>query len=95
MFQNHPFTKGKFNNHKQILNNCDIFIYQHMNKHYNGSEYNIQSVNKYLKNECKVIRINYYRTRAFWYECNYIPYNSYGKYSFHSLYGLFKDLINF
>lgn len=111
MFENHPFTKDKFNishfsnyenlpktnmddNHKQLLQNCDIFIYQPMNRNYDYSEYNIDYVINHLKNDCRVIRVNYYRTRAFWYECNYIPYHSYGNYSFHTVFGLFKDFIN-
>ena len=111
MFQNHPFTKGKFNisyfsnyenlhktnidnNHKQLLNKCDIFIYQPMNKNYDYSEYNIDNIRKYLKNECKIMKVNYYRTRAFWYENTYIPYIQYGKYSFHTTNGIFKDCIN-
>ena len=36
------------NNHKQLLNDCDIFIYQPMNKNYDYSEYNIDNVRKYL-----------------------------------------------
>lgn len=111
MFQNHPFTKCKFNisyfsnyenlyktnidnNHKQLLNKCDIFIYQPMNKNYDYSEYNIDNIRKYLKNECKIMKVNYYRTRAFWYESTYIPYIRYGKYSFHTTNGIFKDCIN-
>lgn len=111
MFQNHPFTRDKFNikyfsnyenlhktkidnNHKQLLNNCDIFIYQPMNQNYDYTEYNIDSIMKNFKKECKIIRVNYYRTRAFWYECNYIPYTNYGKYSFLSTNGIFKDFIN-
>jgi hypothetical protein len=81
------------NNHKQMLNKCDIFIYQPMNKHYDYSEYNIDNIRKYLSNECKIIRVNYYRTRAFWYECTYIPYIRYENYSFHNMNGLFKDFI--
>lgn len=111
MFQNHPFTKGKFNvslffnyenlhktnidnYHKQLLNKCDIFIYQPMNNSYDYSEYNIDNIRKYLKNECKIMKVNYYRTRAFWYENTYIPYIQYGKYSFHTTQGIFKDFIN-
>jgi len=111
MFENHQFTKGKFNIsyfanyenleksniteiHKQLLNDCDIFIYQPMNKNYDYSEYNINSIQKHLKNECRVMRVNYYRTRAFWYECDYIPYTSFAKYSFHTKCGLHKDFIN-
>jgi len=82
------------NNHKQLLNKCDIFIYQPMNKNYDYSEYNIDNIRKYLKNECKIIRVNYYRTRAFWYECTYIPYINYRNYSFHTINGIFKDFIN-
>lgn len=100
MFENHIFTRDKFNvsyflnyenlhknkignNHKQLLNNCDIFIYQPMNKYYNYSEYNINSIIKILKKKCKIIRVNYY-----------IPYKNYGKYSFHTINGIFKDFIN-
>ena len=82
------------NNHKYLLNNCDIFIYQPMNRNYDYSEYSIDHIRKYLKNECKIIRVNYYRTRAFWYECTYIPYNKYRNYSFHTITGIFKDFIN-
>ena len=82
------------NNHKLLLENCDIFIYQPMNKNNNYSEYNINNIKEIFKKECKIIRVNYYRTRAFWYECNYIPYNSCGKYSFHTHIGLYKDFVN-
>jgi len=82
------------NNHKQLLNNCDIFIYQPMNRNYDYSEYSIDHIRNYLKNECKIIRVNYYRTRAFWYESTYIPYIKYGHYSFHTINGIFKDFIN-
>ena len=82
------------NNHKLLLNNCDIFIYQPMNKNYDYSEYNIDSILKFLNKKCKIIRVNYYRTRAFWYQCNYIPSYGYGGYSFHDTVGLFKDFVN-
>ena len=58
------------------------------------SQYSINSIQKYLKNECEIIIVNYYRTRSFWYESSYIPYGGYGEYSFHTHYGLFKDFIN-
>lgn len=80
--------------HKKLLNECDIFIYQPMNKNYDYSEYDIGSIQKYLKNECKILRVNYYRTRAFWYNSTYIPYNRYGNYSFHTNYGIHNDFIN-
>jgi len=82
------------NHHKQFLNNCDIFIYQPTNKNYDYSEYNIDNIRKYLKNECKIIRVNYYRTRAFWYGCDYIPYTNYKGYIFHTITGIYKDMRN-
>lgn len=80
--------------HKQKFNNCDIFIYQPMNKYYDYSEYNIDNIKPYLKNTCKILRVNYYRTRAFWYNNNYIPYTTYGRYSFHTINGIFQDFKN-
>lgn len=89
----HLLKKKMENNHKKLLSNCDIFIYQPTNKRYENSEYNIDSIMKILKNTCKIIKVNYYRTRAFWYECNYKPYREYNNYSFNKHFGLYKDFI--
>ena len=60
--------------HKALLENCDIFIYQPFNKSYDYSEYDIKNISKILKKNIIVLRINYYRFKGFWYNCNYIPY---------------------
>jgi len=65
-----------------------------MNKNYDYSEYDIKYVQKNLKKECIVIRVNYYRFKGFWYECSYIPYNNYFDYSFHTINGLYKEMSN-
>ena len=80
--------------HISLLKNCDIFIYQPMNNNYDFSQYNINYVKKNLKKECMIIRVNYYRFKGFWYECNYIPYHKYSGYSFHNIHGIYKEIKN-
>lgn len=80
------------NDHKVLLNNCDIFIYQPMNKNYDYSEYDIQHIQKHLKSKCKIIRVNYYRTKAFWYQNDFIPYLKYKEiYTFNPHLGIHND----
>lgn len=83
--------------HLLLLKNCDIFIYQPMNNSYNYSEYDIKYILTYLNKKCLILRVNYYRFKGFWYNCNYIPYKNYNNYSFHELInsnGMFNDLKN-
>jgi hypothetical protein len=88
--------KKKIDNlHRKILSECDIFIYQPFNKNYIYTEYNISNVKKLLKKNTLVIKINYYRFRAFWYNCNYIPFQKFEKYNFQKQYGLHNSFVNF
>ena len=77
--------------HKTVLRNCDIFIYQPMNQSYDNSGYSISSMMSYFKKDCRILRMNYYRTRAFWYEGTCIPYTNFGNYYFHETCGIHKD----
>lgn len=113
MFINHPFTKDKFNmnnilnytqldkkldeKHKQMLEDCDIFMYQPFNQHYTYSEYDISNIKKLLKPNCIILKVNYYRFKGFWYESEYKPFNSYNDYRFLDMkyYGLHNSFINF
>lgn len=66
----------------KLLKICDIFIYQTLNKTYDYSEYNISNILYLLKFNCKIIKINYYRFRGFWYDSNFNPYESYKYFKF-------------
>lgn len=83
--------------HKQMLENCDIFMYQPFNKHYTHSEYDISNLIKYLKPSCIILKLNYYRFKGFWFESEYKPYESYNNYHFSDMkyYGLHNSFINF
>lgn len=79
--------------HISLLKNCDIFIYQPFNKYYNHSEYDISGVKKYLKKECIIKRVNYYRCNGFWYNHDYVPYKEAFGYSFHAIdKGIYKEI---
>lgn len=113
MFNSHTYTRDKFiihyiinyeqldknmtAEHKQLLESCDIFLYQPFNQHYSYSEYDIEKVKQLLKPTCLILRINYYRFKGFWFESDYKPYNEYCNYKFldYKYYGLHKDFINF
>ena len=87
--------------HKRLLNECDIFIYQALNKHYAETEYNIDNVKKCLKDGVTIKKINFYRFRGFWYDTTFIPYdrNHFTNIGFpfnpQPCYGLHKDFEHF
>jgi len=83
--------------HINMLNECDIFIYQPLNNMYNDSEYNITNVKTHLNNNTIILKINFYRFRGFWYNSGYKPYNSYKNYKFLEMdcYGIHDSFINF
>jgi len=101
MFEKHEFTKDKFSinyiinyenldksldkNHIDILNDCDIFLYQPFNQNFNESEYDITNIKKYLKKETIILKINYYRFKGFWFQSEYKPYNKYNNYIFNDI----------
>jgi hypothetical protein len=114
MFKKHIYTNDKFTinhitnyvnlnkkldiSHIQILKNCDVFVYQPFNQDYTYSEYDISNMKKYLKPECIILKLNYYRFKGFWFESTYEPYISYNNYHFHSdikHYGLHNSFTNF
>lgn len=114
MFERNDYTKNKFvinffynyENldkkmellHKNLLENCDIFMYQPFNKQHSYSEYDITKVKKYLKPDCVILKINYYRFKGFWFESEYKPYHSYGEYNFApdiKYFGIHNSFINF
>jgi hypothetical protein len=114
MFEKNDYTKNKFvinffynyENldkkmellHKNLLENCDIFMYQPFNKQHSYSEYDISQVKKYLKPDCVILKINYYRFKGFWFESEYKPYHSYGEYTFApdiKYFGIHNSFINF
>jgi hypothetical protein len=114
MFERNEYTKNKFVinlfynyenldkkmdlSHKHLLETCDIFMYQPFNKQHSYSEYDISEVKKYLKPECIILKINYYRFKGFWYESEYKPYNSYKEYTFApdiKYFGIHNSFINF
>ena len=83
--------------HSSLLNNCDIFMYQPLNQHYNESEYDITNIKKYLNHNTIILKINYYRFRGFWYNSEYKPYNNYNNYKFlnSNYYGIHDSFINY
>jgi hypothetical protein len=84
--------------HLQLVSECDIFIYQPLNKEYTKTEYDINNIKHYLKPTCTVFRINYYRFRGFWYESTVKPYHQHGIYKFlpnSSDIGLHNSFANF
>jgi hypothetical protein len=114
MFEQNDYTKNKFvincfynyENldkkmellHKNLLENCDIFMYQPFNKQHSYSEYDISEVKKYLKPDCVILKINYYRFKGFWFKSEYKPYHSYGEYKFApdtKYFGIHNSFINF
>ena len=114
MFEKHIYTKDKFKinyfynyenldkkldlSHKSMLENSDIFIYQPFNKQHSYSEYDISALKKYLKPDCIILKINYYRFKGFWFESEYKPYNSYKNYNFApdaKYFGIHNSFFNF
>ena len=114
MFEMHKFTKNKFIinhvinyenldkqldlSHKHMLKNCDVFLYQPFNKQHSYSEYNINELKQYLKPDCIILRINYYRFKGFWFESEHKPYNTYSCYTFASdtkYFGIHNSFIGF
>lgn len=114
MFRKHTCTKNKFVvthignyenlektmdlSHKNMVENCDVFIYQPFNKQYTYSEYDITKIKTYLKPNCIILRVNYYRFKGFWFESQHKPYHSYNGYSFAvdaKYYGIHNSFINF
>lgn len=53
-------------------------------------------VKKYFKSSCKIIKINYYRFKGFWYDSEYKPYNNFNEYNFnpHKYYGIHNSFNN-
>ena len=114
MFKSHIYTKDKFIinhvinyenldkkmdlSHKYMLETCDVFLYQPFNKQHSYSEYDINELKKYLKPDCIILKINYYRFKGFWFESEHKPYNSYNNYNFahdEIHFGIHKSFINF
>jgi hypothetical protein len=83
--------------HLNLLNNCDIFMYQPLNQHYTESEYNISNIKSYLKEDTIILKVNYYRFRGFWYNSEHKPYSNYNNYYFNDIpyYGLHNSFIDF
>lgn len=83
--------------HISLLNNCDIFMYQPLNKHYTTCEYDIKNIKKYLHENTIILKINFYRFRGFWYNSEYKPYDNYNNYKFFNMksYGIHDSFINF
>jgi len=112
MFDNHAFTKDKFESYhiinyeklefnsissddQKLLKKCDYFIYQPFNKSHEDSEYDIPTIKKQLTSTCKIIRVNYYRFRGFWYQCHYQPFREHARYKFDGqpkYFGLHKEM---
>lgn len=80
--------------HKSILSECDVFIYQPFNRSYNESEYDVSRVKQMLKPSVKIVKINYYRFRAFWYNCDYQPYLKYRSFNFPTGFGICNKVEN-
>ena len=82
--------------HLEILNNCDIFIYQPIKPLKIESQYEIKSITKYLKKSVKIIKVNFYRFKGFWYDSNFKPYNNFDQYLFNlqDIYGIHNSIIN-
>jgi hypothetical protein len=113
MFNRHHYTKDKFiihqiinyenldkaldESHIQILINCDVFIYQPFNKDFTLCEYDISNLKKFLKSNCIILKINYYRFKGFWFESEYKPYNTFNKYAFADVKysGIHNSFMNF
>jgi hypothetical protein len=85
------------NEHINLLNNCDIFIYQPFNKDYSESEYDITEIKKYLNNNTIIIKISFYRFRGFWYNSKYKPFNNHNNYKFseNQFYGIHDSFKNY
>ena len=83
--------------HLNLLNNCDIFMYQPLNQNYTESEYDISNIKKYLKEDTIILKVNYYRFRGFWYNSEYKPYSNYNNYQFLNIkyYGIHDSFTNF
>jgi hypothetical protein len=114
MFETHPHTKDMFTinyvynfenldkqmspSHKKMIEDCDIFLYQPFNKQHTYSEYDITKIKTYLKPECIILRINYYRFKGFWMDSEYKPFHSYKNYNFApdvKYFGIHNSFINF
>jgi hypothetical protein len=113
MFETHNFTKDKFSihyivnyenldkklntDHINLLNKCDIFIYQPFNRDYSDSEYDVTNLTKHLRPCTIMLKVNYYRFKGFWYDSEYKPYNKYNNYQFlnRDTYGIHNSFINF
>ena len=80
--------------HKLLFNSCDIFIYQHLNNSYNDSPYDIHNILRIINPECKIIKINYYRFKGFWYNNSYLPFKHKHFSNYHN-YGLHEDFTNY
>lgn len=82
---------------KKMLNQCDIFMYQPLNKEYSHSEYDITNIKKHFRNNIIILKINYYRFKGFWYNSDYKPYNNYNNYSFslNNDYGIHNSFIGY
>ena len=82
--------------HKILLNNCNILIFQPFNNHYENTEYDIQNLIKYINKDFNLIKISYFRFRGFWYDSDYKPFDEYMGYKFLNLnyYGIHNSFIN-
>lgn len=82
--------------HLSLLKSCDIFIYQPFNKHFNHTEYDIKHIKNCLNENALIIRINYYRFKGFWYNCNYFTFNYFEGYQFAETNnsGLYNGVVN-
>ena len=72
-----------------ILYNDDETYNQKTSKH---KMFNM--ILNYLNKDCLILRVNYYRFKGFWYNCNYIPYTNYNNLLINSRQNLIYDLMN-
>lgn len=78
--------------HLAFLKTCDYFIYQPFNHKYPDSEYDAERIQQWLKPECILFRVNYYRFRGFWYQCTYRPYIQHDAYKFLEDIGIHENM---
>jgi hypothetical protein len=83
--------------HINLLNNCDIFMYQPFNQVHLETEYDITNIKKYINQNAIIIKINYFRFRGFWYNSEYNPFGVHRNYLFTDTkyYGIHDSFKNF
>jgi hypothetical protein len=68
--------------YNDLLSNADYFIYQPFNKHHKTHIWYPVNLFRYLNDNCKKIKINYYRFKGFWEEPRYKTDYHHLKYDF-------------